>query len=139
MRKEISFCKKVGIPVLGVVENIIGLRQSIVDFGFMKMTLDGDENDAIEWAVNYIKAYAPGLLSLVACSEVFDSGGGRAKKMCMDMQVPFLDKVRMDPQLCKAAEEGHSYFADQKCSPSAPALRRIIDKLFSTLPFQEPQ
>ncbi|KAJ8615662.1 hypothetical protein MRB53_035034 [Persea americana] len=29
VRKEISFCKKVGIPVLGVVENMSGLRQSI--------------------------------------------------------------------------------------------------------------
>ncbi|XP_008792158.1 cytosolic Fe-S cluster assembly factor NBP35-like [Phoenix dactylifera] len=129
VRKEISFCKKVGIRVLGVVENMSGLRQSIPDLKFAKLSEAGDENDVTEWALNYIKTNAPELLSMVTCSEVFDSSGGGAAKMCMEMGVPFLGKVPMDPQLCKAAEEGQSCFADQKCSTSAPALRRIIEKL----------
>ncbi|RWR83782.1 cytosolic Fe-S cluster assembly factor NBP35-like protein [Cinnamomum micranthum f. kanehirae] len=139
VRKEVSFCKKVGIPVLGVVENMSGLRQSIADFKFTKVTHNGDENDATEWAMNYIKANAPELLSLVACTEVFDSSGGGALKMCMDMQVPFLGKVPLDPQLCKAAEEGRSCFVDQKCGASAVALRRIIAKLLPTQQSQKPQ
>lgn len=52
-----------------------------------------------------------------------------AAKMCMESGVPFLGKVPLDPQLCRAAEEGQSCFADQKCSASAPAPRRIIKKL----------
>nr|XP_010930049.1 cytosolic Fe-S cluster assembly factor NBP35 [Elaeis guineensis] len=129
VRKEISFCRKAGIQVLGVVENMSGLRQSISDLKFAKLSDTGDEIDVTEWALNYIKTNAPELLSMVACSEVFDSSGGGAAKMCMDMEVPFLGKVPMDPQLCKATEEGRSCFADQKCSTSAPALRRIIEKL----------
>ncbi|XXG62322.1 hypothetical protein AAC387_Pa05g0699 [Persea americana] len=139
VRKEVSFCKKVGIPVLGVVENMSGLRQSIADFRFTKVTQNGDENDATEWAMNYIQANAPELLSLVACTEVFDSSGGGALKMCMDMQVPFLGKVPLDPQLCKAAEEGRSCFADQKCGVSAVALRRIIAQLLPTQQSQKPE
>ncbi|KAL5991168.1 cytosolic Fe-S cluster assembly factor nbp35 [Asimina triloba] len=128
VRKEVNFCKKVGIPVLGVVENMSGLQQPVTDFKFMKAMEAGDETDVTEWALNYIKANAPELLSLVACSEVFDSSGGGAAKMCIEMGVPFLGKVPMDPQLGKAAEEGRSCFADQKCSSSAPALRRVIEK-----------
>uniref|UniRef100_K3YU84 Cytosolic Fe-S cluster assembly factor NBP35 n=1 Tax=Setaria italica TaxID=4555 RepID=K3YU84_SETIT len=93
VRKEINFCKKVGVPVLGVVENMSGLRQPLSDL-----------------------------------SEVFDSSKGGAEKMCIEMGVPFLGKVPMDPQLCKAAEEGRSCFADQKCSASAPALQSIVKK-----------
>ncbi|XP_077211899.1 cytosolic Fe-S cluster assembly factor NBP35-like [Tasmannia lanceolata] len=139
VRKEVSFCKKVGIQVLGVVENMSELRQLVTDFRFMKVTENGDEKDVTESTVNYIKEKAPELLSLFACSEVFDSSGGGAMKMCMDMNVPFLGKVPMDPQLCKAAEEGRSCFADQKCSASAPALKRIVDKLLSKQQSQEPQ
>ncbi|GMH23890.1 hypothetical protein Nepgr_025733 [Nepenthes gracilis] len=71
----------------------------------------------------------PELLNLVACTEVFDSSGGGATRMCREMGVPFLGKVPLDPQLCKAAEEGRSCFFDQKCRVSAPALYSIIKKL----------
>lgn len=131
VRKEINFCKKVGVPILGVVENMSGLRQELSDMKFVKPT-DRGEVDATEWALSYIKEKAPELLSLVACSEVFDSSKGGAEKMCHEMGVPFLGKVPMDPQLCKAADEGRSCFTDQKCSASAPALKSIIKKLIKT-------
>jgi hypothetical protein len=40
--------------------------------------------------MNYIEANALELLSVVACSEVFDSRRGGAEKMCIEMGVPFL-------------------------------------------------
>ncbi|XP_074591794.1 cytosolic Fe-S cluster assembly factor NBP35 [Curcuma longa] len=132
VRKEISFCKKVGIPVLGVVENMSGLRQPISDMRFLKLNETGDENDVTEWALRYISSNAPELLSVISCSEVFDATGGGAAKMCMEMGVPFLGKVPMDPYLCRAAEEGRSCFTDQKCTVSAPALKKIIQNLVSS-------
>ena len=54
VRKEINFCKKVGVPVLGVVENMSGLRQPLSDLRFVKSDEAG-ETDAIEWALNYVK------------------------------------------------------------------------------------
>lgn len=131
VRKEINFCKKVSVPVLGVVENMSGLMQSLSDMKFVKPSESG-ETDATEWALDYIKDKAPELLSLITCSEVFDSSRGGAEKMCHEMGVPFLGKVPMDPQLCKAAEEGRSCFTDQKCSASAPALKSIVKKLIKT-------
>ncbi|CAI0456829.1 unnamed protein product [Linum tenue] len=49
--------------------------------------------------------------------------------MCQEMGVPFLGKVPLDPQLCKAAEEGRSCFEGQSCRVSAPVLRGMIEKL----------
>ncbi|KAL6960471.1 cytosolic Fe-S cluster assembly factor nbp35 [Sarracenia purpurea var. burkii] len=129
VRKEVSFCKKVGLQVLGVVENMSGLSQIVSNFKFTRATETGDQRDVTEWAIKYLRENAPELLDLVAYSEVFDSSSGGAVKMCSEMGVPFLGKVPLDPQLCKAAEEGRSCFDDKKCGLSASALRRIIDKL----------
>ncbi|KAL6652496.1 hypothetical protein ACP70R_011421 [Stipagrostis hirtigluma subsp. patula] len=54
------------------------------------------------------------------------------RRCAMKWGVPFLGKVPMDPQLCKAAEEGRSCFTDQNCSGSAPALKQIIKKFIKT-------
>ncbi|CAK9138539.1 unnamed protein product [Ilex paraguariensis] len=132
VRKEVNFCKKVGIEVLGVVENMSSLCQLLSDFKFLRMTDAGEQNDVTEWVLEYMREKAPELLNLVACSEVFDSSGGGATKMCKDMGVPFLGKVPLDPHLCKAAEEGRSCFTDSRCGVSAPALKRIIEKLVAS-------
>uniref|UniRef100_A0A7N0U914 Cytosolic Fe-S cluster assembly factor NBP35 n=1 Tax=Kalanchoe fedtschenkoi TaxID=63787 RepID=A0A7N0U914_KALFE len=133
VRKEVSFCKKVNLAVLGVVENMSGLSQPLTNFKFTKLNTSGDQEDISDWALKYISEKAPELLNVIACSEVFDSSGGGAAKMCVEMDVSFLGKVPLDPLLCKAAEEGRSIFADQRSSVSAPALHKIIQKLLSNL------
>uniref|UniRef100_A0A7N0V7Q8 Cytosolic Fe-S cluster assembly factor NBP35 n=1 Tax=Kalanchoe fedtschenkoi TaxID=63787 RepID=A0A7N0V7Q8_KALFE len=133
VRKEVSFCKKVNLNVLGVVENMSGLSQPLANFKFTKLNSSGDQEDISDWALKYINEKAPELLNVIACSEVFDSSGGGAAKMCIEMDVPYLGKVPLDPQLCKAAEEGRSIFADQENSVSAPALNKIIQKLLANL------
>lgn len=133
VRKEVTFCRKVGIQVLGVVENMSGLSQPLADFRFKKATEAGEQQDVTEWVLESLREKAPELLSLVACSEVFDNSGGGAAKMCDEMQVPFLGKVPLDPQLCKAADEGRSCFVDERCRASAPALKGIIDALIAKL------
>ena len=132
VRKEVNFCKKVGVKVLGVVENMSGLSQPITDLKFLKMTDNGEQRDVTEWVKEYLREKAPEMLNLIASSEVFDSSAGGAAKMCGEMGVPFLGKVPMDPRLCKAAEEGRSCFADKDCGVSAPALKKIIEKLMES-------
>ncbi|CAN1333165.1 Cytosolic Fe-S cluster assembly factor NBP35, partial [Linum perenne] len=129
VRKEVSFCKKVGVEVLGVVENMSGLCQPLTDLKFMKVGDGGDRTDVTQRVLELIKEKAPEMLELVAYSEVFDSSAGGAAAMCREMGVPFLGKVPLDPQLCKAAEEGRSCFVDRRCGVSAPALKSIIEKL----------
>ncbi|KAJ0570332.1 putative flagellum site-determining protein YlxH/ Fe-S cluster assembling factor NBP35 [Helianthus annuus] len=131
VRKEVSFCKRVGIRVLGVVENMSGLSQPVSDFKYLKRakTRREEPEDVTERVLAVLREKAPELLGLVALTEVFDSSGGGAPKMCVEKGVPFLGKVPLDPQLCKAAEEGKSCFDRDECWISASALSAIINKL----------
>lgn len=131
VRKEINFCKKVGIPVLGVVENMSGLQQPLQSLGFRRISNSGEE-DVTEEVLDEIKKHAPHLLSIFACSEVFNGGAGGAEKMAKAMNVPFLGRVPLDPKLGRAAEEGRSCFADPNCTASSSALQRIIKKVLQT-------
>nr|CAA8286972.1 Unknown [Brassica rapa]CAA8287939.1 Unknown [Brassica rapa]CAA8392556.1 Unknown [Brassica rapa]CAA8404241.1 Unknown [Brassica rapa] len=118
VRKEVSFCKKVGVPVLGVVENMSGLCQSLADVTFMKVQSElGLSVDVTQDVISCLRINAPELVNVLAYSEVFDRSGGGAERMCREMGVPFLGSVPLDPQLCKAAEQGKSCFeGDNKCS-----------------------
>jgi len=137
VRKGVNFCKTVGIEVLGVVENMSRLYQPLTDAKFVRPSGTGEHIDVTEWALQYISERAPDLLGLMACSEVFDCSGGGASKMCQEMGVPFLGKVPLDPQLCKAAEQGRSCFEDQNCLVSARALKSIIENLIPKIVGQD--
>lgn len=139
VRKEVSFCKKVGLQVLGVVENMSGLCQPLSDIKFLNITENGEQKNMTEWVLQCLREKVPEMLNLVAFSEVFDTSAGGGAKMCMDMNVPFLGKVPLDPQLCKAAEEGRSCFDGGKCRVSASALKTIIEKLLSELKVSRPE
>ncbi|CAM6095802.1 unnamed protein product [Calypogeia fissa] len=129
VRKEINFCKTVGIPVLGVVENMSGLQQKLSNLRFKDVGEEGEEKDVTEYAIAELQKHAPHLLPLFGHMEIFHVGGG-AEKMAKDMGVPFLGRVPMDPKLGKAAEEGRSCFGqDSDCVASAAALQRIIKRI----------
>ena len=65
VRKEINFCKKVGIPIIGVVENMSG--------------------------------YVCGKCNKE--TSIFAANTGGAQKMCIDMNIPFLGKIPVDPKI----------------------------------------
>ncbi len=67
VRKEINFCKKVGVKIIGVIENMSG-------FVCPKCTKE---------------------------SMIFAPSAGGAKKMCQDMNVPFLGSIPLDPRIGK--------------------------------------
>ena len=60
VRKELSFCKKTKLPVLGVVENMSGLRVPVNALRFQ----DGDGKDATEAALKLLQEKAPELLAM---------------------------------------------------------------------------
>ncbi|XP_078432949.1 nucleotide binding protein 35 [Wolffia australiana] len=130
VRKEINFCKKVGIRVLGVVENMSGsLRKPVAELEFVRPGSD----EFIPGALEYLRERAPEVLGWEAwVGEVFDGSGGGAQRMCQEMGVPFLGKVPLDPSLCRAAEKGMSCFEDRSCSSSAAALRAIVTKVIAS-------
>lgn len=133
VRKEINFCKKVGIPVLGVVENMSGLSQQLDKFKFFSSGPDGTQQDVTEQLLQHLP---PHLQGCIAQTEVFHATKGGAEQMAKEMQVPFLGRVPLDPLLSRAAEEGRSAFStpaskghSKQFMPSLPALQAIIQQL----------
>ncbi|CAN6913655.1 unnamed protein product [Brassica oleracea] len=121
------------------LENMSGLTQPLSDVKFMKLTTEtGSSVDVTQDMISCIRENAPELLDGVfAWSQVFDSSGGGAERMCEEMGVPFLGKVPLDPQLGRAAERGKSCFEANKCSVSAPALKSIIEKVVASIKMKE--
>jgi len=59
VKKEVNFCKKVGVKFLRVVENMSGLSQPFTDLKFTKITDNGEMKDVTDWIAEYMKEKAP--------------------------------------------------------------------------------
>lgn len=95
VRREIAFCKKVGVPVLGLVENMAG---------FVCPNCQGET-----------KIFKP------------TTGGGR--QLALEMDIPFLGSVPLDPRLAQCCDRGENFLVQHEDSPTAQAVLDIIDKL----------
>ncbi|KAK9829090.1 hypothetical protein WJX72_003834 [[Myrmecia] bisecta] len=129
VRKEINFCKKVGLPVLGVVENMSGLQLPVSSLRFMEMT-DGNSLDVTADIVAGLTRLRPELKNLSIHADIFHASGGGAEAMCNDMEVPFLGRIPLDPLMSQASEQGQALkeVAVKSCA-SLPALNSVIAKL----------
>ncbi|XP_013779481.1 cytosolic Fe-S cluster assembly factor nubp1-like isoform X2 [Limulus polyphemus] len=95
VRKEINFCQKVGIPIIGVIENMSG-------FVCPKCKTE---------------------------SQIFPPTTGGADKMAADLNVPFLGKIPLDPQIGKCCDEGKSFLREVPDSPAAKAYHMVYKKI----------
>lgn len=73
VRKSVSFCKRLDLPILGVIENMSG----------------------------FVCPHCGNV------ADVFGSGG--AERMATEMNVPFLGKIPLDPEIVKSGDAGHPY------------------------------
>ncbi|XWS36048.1 hypothetical protein CRYUN_Cryun20dG0049200 [Craigia yunnanensis] len=72
-QKEVNFCKKVGVPILGVVENISGLCQPLTDFWFSRMIETVEHTYTTVRIIKYMRKKASEMLELIIASEVLDN------------------------------------------------------------------
>ncbi len=95
VRKGISFCRSLELPVIGVIENMSGF-------------------------------VCP------KCGEVtniFKSGGGES--MALEMNVPFLGRIPLDPQIVEACDSGQPYFEKFKNSTAANSFEQAIKPILN--------
>jgi len=90
VRKGITFCRNLNLPVIGVLENMSG-------FVCPKC---GEITD------------------------IFKSGGG--EKMATQMNVPFLGRVPIDPQIVRACDSGQPYVQHYSSSQAAQAFKEAM-------------
>ncbi|THY11357.1 cytosolic Fe-S cluster assembly factor NBP35 [Aureobasidium pullulans] len=95
VRKEIDFCRKAGIKILGIVENMSG-------FVCPKCTHE---------------------------SQIFKATTGGARRLALDMNIPFLGAVPLDPRIGMACDFGESFFDNFPDSPACKALRDVVRRV----------
>jgi len=145
VRKELNFCKKTSVPVLGIVENMSGLQMRVSDLSFFRDgsgsdngdTITSNSNDCTNDVLALLKEKCPEVLSMVAATDVFPSSGGGPRGMAEKFNVPYLGKLPLDPNLLKACEEGTSFVDKYPSSPATSPLNNIVDKLILALPVED--
>jgi len=96
VRKEITFCQKIGLPVLGVVENMSG----------------------------FVCPHCS------ECTNIFSSEGGML--LARELNLNFLGRIPIDPELMKASEQGKNYVEMFPNSTSVQAIKTFANKLVSS-------
>lgn len=123
VRKEINFCKKTGIPVLGVIENMSGF---VVPANGLQYT-DAHGHCITSQVQELIREKFGD--SVQAKGELLFAQANGSENMSVAYGVPFLGKIPMDLEMSKAAEQGTSVFDSSGHSPGAQSLSSIVDKL----------
>ncbi|KAL6781437.1 MNP2 [Auxenochlorella protothecoides x Auxenochlorella symbiontica] len=127
VRKEISFCRKTGIRVLGVVENMSGLLQPLPSF---RLTSRADGADVSERVFAALAAAGLDPAAVCAGLDVFAPSRGGAAAMAADLGVPMLGALPLDTELGRAGEEGRSVLEESGAgTASAAPLRAIVRRL----------
>ncbi len=128
VRKELNFCAKVGVRVLGVVENMSGLCVPL-ESDNLKFTSGPEGKDVSDEVRNILAKHfdrktltgsrtsvRSSRLQLSVLVDVFASSHGGGAKMCEVAGVPFLGTVPLDPAIALAADHGHSLFHNEEKS-----------------------
>jgi len=61
--------------------------------------------------------------------DLFKTGGG--EKMARDLDVPFLGRIPIDPQIVQLADEGKPFVSNRPDSAAAQAFNDIVDKIIA--------
>ncbi|KAI9224693.1 P-loop containing nucleoside triphosphate hydrolase protein [Blastocladiella britannica] len=89
VRKEISFCAKVKLPILGIVENMSGFRcpHCAVLFSFLQI---------------FKKTALICMFNKKDCTDIFSSGGGQ--RLAAEFKLPFLGALPIDPAFAQLVD-----------------------------------
>ena len=62
-----------------------------------------------------------------AQTNIFKVGGG--EKISMELEVPFLGRVPIDPKICEDSDRGMPFVIEHTDSPAAKAFMKIVEKI----------
>ena len=144
VRKELNFCKKTNIPVLGVIENMSDLRVPLnnlvagaADGVGTPRLVDKAGNDVTEETLDMIKTKCPELLDLSLQIPVFTPDAAAVESnpqsMARKFGVPYLGALPMDPNLTQACEKGVNFLAQYPDSTASAPLQSIVQNMLTEL------
>jgi len=132
VRKELNFCQKTKVPVLGIVENMATYQKKLSELNY----LGPDGSNVTEKVLQTMNEKCPELLELFASSDIFGSSGAGPEGMAKQYNTEYWGKIPLDSNLCKCCELGQSFTDNHPDSFAAKALNRIVDNLVETLPVE---
>ena len=127
VRKELNFCEKTKIPVLGLIENMSHAQVAVSQLRFISK--DGSQDQTAS-ALETLRTRCPELLELQVLSNVFASSGTGVQGMAAKFNVPYLGRVPLDPALGKACDNGEAVPSD---CPAGLALASIVDRVVTAV------
>ncbi|KAL1499680.1 hypothetical protein AB1Y20_011877 [Prymnesium parvum] len=133
VRKELSFCAKTKLRVLGVVENMAEYATPLHTLGFR----DAAGADVTSATIEMLRAQCPQVLELIATADIFPRASGGAEEMARKFGVPFLGRVPLDPSITIACEQGSSYAASARRLGRNNLLQPLVDGLLASAPKAE--
>ena len=142
VRKELNFCKKTGIPVLGIVENMSDTAISIASALEPEKTgvrfVNAAGEDVTGAALASLKAHCPELLDCSITTNLFAPNSDAAKdsnpmQMARKFNVPYLGRLPMDPNMMACCEKGENFLQKYPNSAAAAPLRAIVANMRSNL------
>ena len=124
VRKELNFCKKTNIPVLGIIENM-----STMHLPLSNLCIVGNDGiDQSKYFMTTIQQKCPELLNFSVKLSIFPPDGNGPSGMAKQFNVPFLGAVPLDVILQQAGEKGKPI-----CTGDAyKYFERIIDKILAS-------
>lgn len=133
VRKELNFCQKTKVPVLGVIENMGTCHSSLRDMVYLRQ----DGKDVTETVLTTLQEKCPEILDLLASSTIFATSGAGPKGMAEQYGVPFWGSIPLDPKLLACCEEGLCFVDNHAETLAGKAINGFVDNLIAALPVEE--
>mmetsp|Transcript_19198 Transcript_19198/g.39492 ORF Transcript_19198/g.39492 Transcript_19198/m.39492 type:complete len:422 (+) Transcript_19198:148-1413(+) len=156
VRKELNFCQKTKVPVMGVVENMgeytttldrLTFATSTTSIGTAASTTEEaagnatEKEDCTQKVLETLRKHCPELFangsSLSVSSTLYPATGGGPKEMADRYNVPYWGLLPMDPDLLQACEHGKAFVEERPDSLAAKALEEFCRKIIARLPVEE--
>ncbi|OQS03179.1 nucleotide-binding protein 1, partial [Thraustotheca clavata] len=128
VRKELNFCRKTNLPVLGVVENMAGIQQNLDQIKFINTATSTDDTTNV---LQILREKAPELLKYAVQLQVFPPASGGGEAMAKAFQVPFLGRLPLDANLTQACEQGVSFLEAYPNSSAVKAFEGIVKQVIA--------
>ena len=133
VRKEINFCRKTAIDVLGVVENMKYLDVRLDQVQFVQRGKQpagaGPPQDVTGRVRAALEAQGLSLADLGVRATVLPASGGGAARLAEQMGVRVLGSIPLVPEVSLACEKGEALADLPGDSPAKAALRLIVDRV----------
>jgi len=157
VRKELNFCMKTKLPVIGIVENMSSFQVKMQDLKFLQTVVkrvegqtqqenqdDNNNNynetvqeDCTYHVLNTLREKCPELLDVFASATVFPAFGTGPYGMAKAFGVPYLGGLPLDPNLLKSCEDGVCFVTSYPDSVGVNPLDDIVDKVLDALPVDD--